>query len=201
MSRNYLTFQEDPISTPIKRDSKDTFEVTHVNIRVSIVFLVLKLVALDILAILTALVFFWVISSGNLTDQVNSFLISNSAFYFLILAGVKLAFTLYIVIQWLNEYYEITPAQVIYRKGAIWRKVDIHDFSLVRSIGIQQSFLGRVLNYGTINIYDRGVYKYFFLNYIHNPHRYFKLLQSLCPNSDIEKQSLREHMHDEEAKP
>lgn len=201
MSENYLTFQEDPISAPIKRDSKDTFEVTHVNIRISIVFLVLKMILLDILMSLIALAFFGVISSGSLTDQVNSFLISNSAVYFLALAGVKLVFILYIVTQWLNEYYEITPAQVIYKKGAIWRKVDIHDFSLVRSIGIQQSFLGRILNYGTISIYDRGVYKYFFLNYIHNPHRYFKLLQSLCPNSDIEKESLREHMHDEEAKP
>lgn len=200
MNKNYLTFQEDPTSTPINIESKDTFEVNHVNIRISIVFLVLKLVALDILATVIALAFFWIISSGSLTDQVNLFFISNSFFYFLFLAAIKLVFTFYIIIQWLNEYYEITPSQVIYKKGVIWRKVDIHDFSLIRSLGIQQSFLGRILNYGTLNLYDRGIYKYFFLNYIHNPHRYFKLLRTLCLNADIEKETIREHLHDEEPK-
>ncbi len=200
MNKNYINFQEDSTSIPLAIESRDTFEVTHVNIRISIVFLVLKLVALDILATVTALAFFWIISSGSLTDRANLFFISNSFYYFLFLAAVKLIFTFYIVIQWLNEYYEITPTQVIYKKGILWRKVDIHDFSLIRSVGINQSFIGRILNYGTLNLYDRGIYKYFFLNYIHNPHKYFKLLKKLCLNADIEKETLREHLHDEETK-
>lgn len=201
MSNSESGYQEDTTSKIIAKSSKNVLEVTHVNIRTSIVFVVLKLIVLDILATFFALGFFWIISSGNLTDQTNSFLISNSYFYFLILAIVKLIFTLYVIIQWLNEYYEITPNQIIYRRGIVWRKVDVYDYAHIRSIGIQQSFFGRILNYGSLSIFDRGVYKYYFLNFIHNPHRYFKMLQSLCPDADIEKEVFREKMHDEEAKP
>ena len=201
MDKEDSSYKEDSTSEQIKKDPKDTFEITHVNIRTSIVFVVLKLAVLDILATATALLFFWAISSGGLNDQTSSFLISNSAFYFLTLAAFKLSFTMYVIIQWLNEYYEITPASVIYRRGIIWRKVDVYDYAHVRSLGIHQSFLGKILNYGSLSIYDRGVYKYYYLSYIHNPHRYFKLLQSLCPNADIEKEVFREHIHDEETKP
>lgn len=201
MDKSDTTYKEDSTSELIKKEDKDTFEVTHVNIRTSIVFMVLKLAVLDVIATAAALAFFWAISSGTLPYQINSFLISNSAFYFLRLAAVKLIFTFYVVIQWLNEYYEITPKQVIYRRGIIWRKVDVYDYAHVRSLGIHQSFLGRILNYGSLSLYDRGVYKYYYLNYIHNPDRYFKLLKTLCPNADIEKEVFREHIRDEEAKP
>lgn len=201
MDRPNSTYQEDSTSEPIKKESKSAFEVTHVNIRTSIVFVILKLLVLDILASATALVFFGVISSGYLSNQISFFLISNSAFYFLILAAVKIVFTLYVVIQWLNEYYEITPQRIVYRRGIFWRKVDVYDYAHVRSLGIQQGVLGRIFNFGSLSIYDRGVYKYYYLSYIHNPQRYFKLLQNLCPDADMEKDVVREQVHDEENKP
>ncbi len=201
MDKTNLTPSEDPISLPIKKDSKDTFEVTHVNVRTSIVFLILKVILLDILATATALVFFGVLSVPSLSEDLKVSLISNSATYFLVLAGLKIMITLYVVFQWLNEYYEITPKQVVYRRGIVWRKVDVYDFGHIRSVGIQQSLLGKIFNFGSLSIFDRGVYKYYYLNYIHNPHRYFKLLKDLCTDADIEKDVVREHMRDEEAKP
>lgn len=198
---NDASSKDDPTSEPIRKESKNSFEVTHVNVRTSVVFLILKLVVLDILATATALVFFGIISSGTLSDQTNLFLISNSAFYFLTLAGFKIILTLYVVFQWLNEYYEITPTQVVYKRGIIWRKVDVYDYAHIRSLGINQGLLGRIFNFGSLSVYDRGVYKYYYLNYIHNPDRYFKLLKTLCPDADIEKDVVRDHMHDEESKP
>jgi membrane protein YdbS with pleckstrin-like domain len=187
---------EDLSDETVEKKSKSTFEVTHVNIRTSIILVILKIMLIDMLAVFAYLGFFWIISSGNLTNSASSLLISNSYFYF-----IKLIATLYIIIQWLNEYYEITPSQIIYRRGILWRRVDVYNYNHIRSIGIQQSFIGKILDYGSLSIFDRGVYKYYFLNFIHNPHRYFKILHSLCPDADIEKDVFREKIHDEDIKP
>ena len=190
---------EDKTSVFVKGDKKKTFPVTHVNVRISIVFLITKLLILDIIATFTALLFFGALSLPLFSQETRMFIFSYNIGYFLILAAIKIILTLYIVLQWINEYYEITPERIVYRRGIIWRKVDEYDFVHIRSLGIEQGLFGRVFNFGSLRVFDRGVYKYYYLNYLHNPLLYFDLLRQLLPEADIEKEVVREHVRDVEA--
>lgn len=187
----------------INHEKEKKIAVTHVNVRTSIVFLIAKLIVLDIIATLFAL-FFFSPFLFPISLEIKTQILSYNIWYFLFLVLVKIVLTLFIVAQWLNEYYEITPTKIIYRRGIMRRKEDVYDLSRgdkaskITSIGVQQDMLGRIFNYGTLSIYDRGVYKYYYLNYIHNPLRYFEILRYLLPDADVEKDVPREHLRDKE---
>lgn len=187
----------------INQDNERRIVVTHVNVRKSIVFLITKLIVLDVLATFIALVFFSPFLVP-LPTELKTEIISYNIWYFGLLLFGKIILTLFIVLEWLNEYYEITPSKIFYRRGIIWRREDAYDLTLksnrITAIGIQQGILGRIFNYGTLFFYDRGVYKYYYLHYIHNPLRYLEILHHLLPNADVEKEIIREHIHDKEAK-
>lgn len=172
--------------------------VSHVNVRVSLVFLAVKLVLLDVFAGIFVLLFFGVLSFDFIPQDVRLLIFSNNVGFFILLVVGKILLTIFVVVQWINEYYEITPTKIIHRRGIIWRKEDIYELALVRSIGIKQSLMGRIFNYGTLFIYDRGVYKYYNFNDLHNPLRYLDVLHRLLPDVDIEKDVIREHIHDTE---
>lgn len=176
----------------------ETISVTHVNVRTSIVFLLFKLVLLDILASVLAMLFFGALSFTQLPSEVRLFIFSQNIAYFVILAIVKIILTIFLVMQWLNEYYEITPTKIYYKRGIIWRREDTYELKNVRSIGIKQGVFGRVFSFGTLFFYDRGVYKYYYLNDIHNPLRYLNILHRLLPDTTIEKDVIREHVRDAE---
>ncbi|MDO8583034.1 MAG: PH domain-containing protein [bacterium] len=183
-------------------DQEKKIIVTHVNVRQSIIFLFTKLIALDVLATVIALVFFSPLIVP-LSITIKTQIISYNILYFGLLLFAKILLTLFVVLEWLNEYYEITPAKIFHRRGIIWRKEDVYDLSgnkpdRITSIGIQQGFLGKIFNYGTLFFYDRGLYKYYYLHYIHNPLRYFEILQHLLPDAAIEKNIIREHVRDKE---
>ena len=177
--------------------------VTHVNVRTSIFFLITKLIFLDIIVTFVVL-FFFSPFLFPLPIEVKTLIVSYNLAYFLILVFGKIFLTLFIVLSWLNEYYEITPTKIVYRRGILWRKEDVYDLNprdpavRISSIGIKQGLLGRIFNYGTLFFYDRGTYKYEYLHYIHNPLRYFEILHNLLPNAAIEKEIIREHVRDKE---
>lgn len=187
----------------INQDSEKKIIVTHVNVRQSIVFLITKLIVLDIIATSLALVFFSPLLVP-LSMQIKTQIISYNVWYFGLLLFGKILLTLFVVLEWLNEYYEITPVKIFHRRGIVWRREDAYDLSSdksdrITSIGVQQGLLGRIFNYGTLFFYDRGVYKYYYLYYIHNPLRYLEILHHLLPNADIEKDIVREHIRDKKA--
>ncbi len=183
----------------INQGAEEKIVVSHVNVRQSIVFLISKLIALDIIATAIALVFFSPLLVP-LSIEVKLQIVSYNIWYFGLLILAKVILTLFVVLQWLNDYYEISPAKIFHRKGIVWRKEDTYDISLkstkITTIGIQQGLIGRIFNYGTLFFYDRGVYKYYYLHYIHNPLRYLEVLHHLLPNADVEKELIREHIRD-----
>ncbi len=176
----------------------DRINVTHLNVRESIVFLIGRLFVLDIIATFIALMFFSPFLFP-LPIEVKMKIVGANVWYFLLLASGKIILTLFVVLQWINRYYEITSSKIYYRRGIIWRKEDRYDLTQVRSIGVQQDLLGRIFNFGTLFFYDRGVYKYYYMHYIHNPLRYLDVLHRLLPDVDVEKEMIREHIRDRDS--
>ena len=64
---------------------KEMISVTHVNVRVSLVFLLLKLVLLDVLAGVLVLLFFGVLSFGFIPEDFRLLIFSNNVGFFILL--------------------------------------------------------------------------------------------------------------------
>lgn len=166
--------------------------VTHINIRQSIFFLMLKLIFLDVLAAFFAVIYFSSVSNKFVPEVIGKLILSYNIQFFSVLIFLKIALSVYIVMGWINEYYEIWPDSIIHRSGFIIKNEEKHPLSHIRSIKVEQGPFGKELGYGTITIYDWYLEKYTSLYLIHNPIKYYNILESLVPKAEEEKQVFRE---------
>jgi len=71
-------------------------------------------------------------------------------------------FTFYLIknlITYLTTEYGITSTRVISKEGLIRRDIEEINLSSIESINVNQTIIGRILNYGTIVISGRGTSK------------------------------------------
>lgn len=175
----------------------DKIALAYITIRLSISFLVIKLVLIDLLTscgVVAIYLFFW-------DSVISTYLLKEYSFYSLILflffVTSKIVLTVFLVLLWVNEYYEITSTDIIYKRGWFFTKTEKHPLNHFRSVSIHQSMLGRLLNYGTISLYDSWEKKYVYMYLIHNPDRYIHILEKLVPNADEEKDVTRKNIFEE----
>ena len=81
--------------------------VTHVNIRLSISLLLFKLVAIELFA--AAIFLFWQMGIYTFIRDLQTFhsIIGLGMPLFVLLVVLKTFITVFVILQWLNEYYEI----------------------------------------------------------------------------------------------
>lgn len=172
--------------------------VTHINIRQSIFFLVLKLILLDIMAVITAALYFSSVSNKFIPEVLNNVILSYNLPFFLILVFLKTALTIYVVMKWITEYYEIWPHAIMHWRGIIWRNHEKHQLSQMRSVKIEQGFFGKVFGFGTITLYNWYLKTNTSLYLIHNPMKYFHIIEELMPKSEKDREIfLDERVSDE----
>lgn len=160
---------------------------TYLNIRQSIAILLAKIVASDLVLAAVVIGAYFVILQGG---EIVGLSITNAALFvtvFGIIGIIKISLSIYIVLQWLNEYYEITPEFIFHKKGIIFKKSEQYRLDHVRAMDVQDSFLGELLNYATVTLYDIRMNKYLDMYLIHNPKRYANVLQELRPHIEIKK--------------
>lgn len=171
-------------------DEHGEIHMTNLNIRASISILVARLLLIDFLtAFLIILFYFTLISGAELTN----FLLTNPSLLlisFTTLGTFKILTTMYIVLQWLNEYYEITHDAVIHKKGIIFKKTEKYKLDNVREITITSGLWGQIFNYGTITLFDIRKQKYLDMYLIHNPNRYVRVFEQLKPDIEIEREDI-----------
>lgn len=163
----------------------DKIALTYLNIRQSIAILIARLVVIDILlAVIVIFSYYLIIESGLVLSNVGL-----GFWIFITLFGLtglsKILITIYVVLLWLNEYYEITPEYIYYKRGIIFRKSEQYRIDHIRRITVEDSFLGQMFNFATITLYDIRFQKYLDLYLIHNARRYAKVLQELRPDIEI----------------
>lgn len=166
--------------------------VTHVTIRQSIFFLLLKLFLIEILAALSILIYLVYILPGDLISRFGIDFFAIPVFTAAVV--IKTSFTFFIIIQWLEEYYEITPVEIIHRNGFIIKKEKAYRLEHLGSLEIDQNIFGRIFNYGTLRLYNWALDKQMYLYLIHNPKKYHKILENLLPNVDTKKDVFREQL-------
>lgn len=162
--------------------------VSHINIRQSIFFLVLKLILLDVMTAFLAVVYFAAVNNEFLPEIINSLILSYNLTFFLIMVTLKIAMTVYVVLRWITEYYEIWPTAVIHKSGFFFKNEEKHPFSQMRSLRCEQGFFGKIFGYGTLYLYNWYLKTNTPLYLIHNPIKYFHIIENLLPKSEKEKQ-------------
>ena len=173
--------------------------VSHVTIRQSISFLIFRLIVLEIISSALIILFYSTLVPTGIVENLfgGSYGAYNTLLFILFVIG-KTFFMTFIIVVWLNEYYEITPKEVIHKSGLFFRKEERLVLSHVDSVDLQQGLLGRVFNYGNLVLFNWVLEKSTLLYLIHNPKKYLKILQDLLPQSDQKKQTIREHIIEKE---
>jgi hypothetical protein len=165
--------------------------LTHINIRQSIIIMISKLILNDILLAFLVIGFYFVLVQG---DTIIRDVSRNSALFLWVFVGfgvLKVGMNIYVIHQWLNEYYEITPEAIIHKRGLIFRKTEKYNLDKVRRIRIEDTLLGEIFNFATISFYDIRLNKFLDLYLIHNPDRYANILRVLKPELEIQTDKVR----------
>lgn len=165
--------------------------LTYLNIRQSIVILLTKLIFTDILLATIVISFFFGLAKGEPFFGISFMNPPLFLTVFISIGVIKILLSIYIILLWLNEYYEITPEYVIHKQGIIFRKTESYRVDHIRRIEIQDTLLGELLNFATVTLYDIRLNKYLEMYVIHNPDRYVRVLKELRPNIEIGKQRIR----------
>lgn len=165
--------------------SEGKITLTYLNVRQSISILIAKLTTIDlILAFLVIGFYFLIVESRSLVAGVE--FASYVFLAFFVLTGIfKIIVGCYVVLLWLNEYYEITPEYVIHKKGIIFKSEEKYRIDHVRRIEVQDSFIGELFNFATISLYDIRLGKYLDMYLIHNARRYARVFQQLRPHIEM----------------
>lgn len=171
-----------------KKSREQGIYVTHLTVRQSITILVLKIVLIDVISAAIFLVFHSILFNTDITSNLNMSQTFYNTVVFLFLVFCKISLTLYLVLKWLNEFYEVKPNEIIHKSGIIFRKVKRHDLALIRSAKIKRGLVARLLNYGSIELYDIRLERDIELYLIHNPIKYLHILEQVIPDLEEEKQ-------------
>lgn len=176
----------------VQVDKTRKIYVGHINIRQSIFFLVLKLIVLDAIGAFFTILYFSSVSSKFIPETINNLALSYNLPFFMILVILKIVLSIYVVMQWINEYYEIWPNLIVHKSGFITKHEEKHPLSHIRSLKVEQGLLGKTFGYGSITVYDWYLEKDTSLYLIHNPIKYYNILESLVPKTEEEKQVFQE---------
>ena len=187
--------QEKFVGLHEKGDRKDII-VTHLTIRQIIFFMLLKLIVIELFSLLTIVAFLYFMPQVPFVNDSLFFSIP-----ILIVAEIiKSIFVFYVIFQWLEESYEITPVHVIHKRGYLIKREDKFIFEHIGSVEIEQGVLGKIFNYGTLKLYNWAKEEFILLYLIHNPIKYYNILKKLVPAADENKKVMRDNLIDFEPK-
>ena len=182
----------------VKTEGKKAISVTHITVRQSIFFLLLKLIAVELFAAGLLILFHSVWFTHSVQSQIPEGLSLFNIPVFLILVAIKTFITFYIIFEWLDEYYEITTNEIIHKRGYFFKHEEHHALNHLVSMRVTQGAFGRFFNFGTITLFNWAKNREVYLYLIHNPLKYAHILEYLLPEPVQEKHMVREKIIEEE---
>lgn len=148
-----------------------------IHLRQSTSLLILKIFFVEfLLAVLHSSVKFVLIDSAWITEIEPSFILSSGLFLFFQL--LNFYFIITIVIAWAQESYSLKATEVVVQNGIFSKQVNTYELANLQSIKLEQGLLGRMLNYGTVRLYDPTLQYDIYLKNISNPSYYIELIKT-----------------------
>lgn len=153
-------------------------EPEKIILRESIVLVIIRIVFTEVVlvlfSILLSILFSYLSSYTNVSYPANlHVLLLASAFL------INIIIVIFIALKWNSEYTEVSKEGVIKHSGILHRKEQKYACNFVEASKFEQSFLGMLLNYGTIELYDPALKEQVYLLNITDPKKYSKIIESI----------------------
>lgn len=166
---------------------KKNITVNHVNIRLSISVLLSKLIFVELVAgtilIVWRSILVFIVRDVSILHAILLYGLP----ILIILVLIKAGITIFLITEWLNEYYEISADKIIYRRGIFFRKVEEFPLADVKFVEVQMGTIGKMLNFGSITLYNYRSVRLKQMYLIHNPNRYAHVIEDQVPNLVVRK--------------
>ena len=147
-------------------------------LRESVVLIIIRLILTEALFGFSLLLF------SILYSYINSYLNSTdlSTLYFIVLGGaflINVGMVSLIALIWTSEYTEISKEGIVKHSGILHKKEQKYACNFVEGATLNQSFLGLLFNYGTIELYDPALKEQVYLLNIANPKKNSEKIQKI----------------------
>lgn len=159
--------------------------------------MLLRLIAIDVVGASLVVAFYTALFTFDLPESIGGTQLFFNIPTYLFLVFVKIMVTVYVVLEWLNEYYELSVKEIYHRSGVVFKKEEKFPISNIGRVDLSQSIFGKLLNYGSISAYDHRNRKHMDLYLIHNPLRYYRILEDLVPDLEEKREIIRSHLYEE----
>ena len=97
----------------------------------------------------------------------------------LTLLMINIVIVFFIVVKWYFEYTELSREGITRFSGIIHKKVKKYACNFVEIITLDQSFLGLIFNYGTLELYDPALKEQIYLTNITDPKKNSKTIEEI----------------------
>lgn len=134
-------------------------------LRETMVLLLVKLLLGGFLALLVFLL--------TVVIQINNFW---TGFFILV---VQILFSVYIVMSWGFEYYEINTLHVIHKRGILFIRKEIVSIRNIEKIELEQGLFGRLFDFGTIKLKGPTLEREIALHGIQAPEYHIELIEDI----------------------
>lgn len=156
-------------------------ELNKITLRESMALIAMRLIIADIIfgvsfALAVGLISFLGRYLG-ITDAFSLYIIA-----FIVLVVFNVVIISFIVARWHFEYAEVTKDGVVKHSGIVFsKKKEKYECNFVEAITFEQSFFGKLFNYGTIELYDPALKEKIYLLNVPNPKINSELVEKILP--------------------
>lgn len=157
-------------------------KIPAITIRKSIAPLIFRLVANELL--FEGIYLGWRFILDLLPVTLETYLLLNfiTLILFLVLITIlQTGILVWLLLSWANDYYEIRPVELVHKQGILSKRADTYSYSHIQTIKINQGLLGRIFNYGGVEIYIPTLGYNLNFNEIPNPTEFVELIKNANP--------------------
>lgn len=156
-------------------------KINTLKLRTSIFILGMRIIVNELLLGLFSFIIFFGISFLNSYLQNKDVFLAYSMLFTVSLA-INIAIIFYIILKWRFDYMKITPEGIAKYTGILHKREKKYACNFVETITLNQSFLGLILNYGTLELYDPTIKEPIYLLDIENPKKNKEIIEKIIPN-------------------
>ena len=107
------------------------------------------------------------------------------ALIYILISIIKSAILLFSIILWVRDYYELSPGLIIYKTGIFKRHTSSFKLNNISVLDIDQSFFGRMFNYGTVELQNPFISKHFFITNVPNPKKCLRFIRESMEEAEL----------------
>ncbi|QQS43836.1 PH domain-containing protein [Candidatus Roizmanbacteria bacterium] len=162
-------------------ESKST---TSQIVRKSFTLMVIRLVIFELILESIYIAWRFGIDGFPISPEMKISLHSYTTVVFIIVTISQIIILLRIVLQWMNESYELKNNELTIYEGVLSKISRSYPYNQIQTITVSQSMFGRLLNFGTIVLTIPTLSQDLVLNEIPKPHLFAEQIKNYLPKSD-----------------